>query len=233
MILSAHQPAYLPWLGLFHKVAAADTFCIVDTVPFSRYDFINRNRIKTPAGPIWLTVPVSAPGAKRICDVRIAGTAWRRKHAMSLAQYYRKAEFFDEHAPGLSDLLGRPYVFLTELTTALLRLFVQSLGLQAKIVAASDYAFRGHKSEYVLDMCRTLGASAFLFGSMGKRYADTAAFTASGIDLYFQEYRHPRYRQLYGAFVPRLSIVDLLFNEGPRSLEVLLRGNEWYAKTAK
>jgi hypothetical protein len=235
MILSAHQPAYLPWLGMFHKMAVSDIFCVVDTVPYSRYDFINRNRIKTAAGPLWLTVPVRRGGwaTGRICDLRTSQNDWQRKHVASIAQSYRRAPYFHEYAGELGAVIAKRHTFLSELTGDLLRLITRWLGIDTPLVMASDYEFSGKKSEYVVDMCRKLGATALLFGSHGRVYADSAAFAASGIEIFFQEYRHPVYRQLYGDFVPRMSIVDLLFNEGPRSLEILLSGNERYANTAK
>lgn len=235
MILSAHQPAYLPWLGMFHKIAVSDVFCIVDTVQFSRFDFINRNRIKTVSGPLWLTVPVSRGKVfpRRICDLRVSQNGWQRKHVASISQSYRKAPYFNDYAGELFAVIGGPHTFLTELNGELLRLALRLLGLDAELVVASDYDFAGRKSDFALDMSRKLEATSLLFGSQGRAYADIAAFEASGITVYFQDYRHPVYRQLYGEFVPRMSIVDLLFNEGARSLEILLSGNERYAKTAK
>lgn len=226
MILTAHQPAYLPWLGFFHKLALSDTFCSMDTAAYSRYDFVNRNRIKTAAGAQWLSVPVHVTGlTRRICDLRIAGGLWHRKHAAALRQSYGKAAYFDDYAVELEAALLRRRKYLCELNADLLRFFLRVLGLNVQLVAASDYHFEGRKSELVLDMCRTLGATTFVFGSRGRDYAGVDAFQAAGIEPVFQEYRHPVYAQRYGAFIPFLSIVDLLFNEGPRSLEIILRGN--------
>ncbi len=225
MILSGHQPAYLPWLGLFHKMTLADEFFIVDTVAYSK-DFINRNLVKTAQGPLWLTVPVDTHGAKRICDVRIVGNGWRRKHVRTIGTSYSKAPYFDAFAPEILRVIAKPHGFLSELTNELLLLLTHQLGLDVKFIVASDYDFAGRKSEYVLNVCRGLGASAYVFGSHGRHYVDEQMLRAGGVQAIFQEYRHPVYRQRYGAFVPRLSIIDLLFNEGPRSLEILLRGNQ-------
>jgi hypothetical protein len=227
MILSAHQPAYLPWLGLFHKIALSDVFCILDTPAYSRHDFVNRNRIKTANGPIWLTVPVETHGTKaqRICDVRIARSGWRRKHLAAMAHSYRKAPYFDAYFPEIEAAIAKPYTFVTELASDLMRLLMRRLAMTTQLVIASDYTFRGKKSEYLVDICRTLRASSFLFGAQGRDYANAATFTSAGIDLAFQAYRHPVYRQRYGEFVPRLSIVDLLFNHGPASRAILLSGN--------
>lgn len=225
MILSGHQPAYLPWLGLFHKMTLADAFCVLDTVNYSK-DFINRNLIKTARGPLWLSVPVDAHGAKRICDVRIADGIWHRKHLKSIEYAYSRAPFFADYAPDVMKLIAKPYGFLCDLTNEMTRLLAGMLGLNVRFFCASDYEFAGRKTEYVVNMCRRLGAQAYVFGSQGREYVDEEALRAAGVEAFFQDYRHPLYRQLHGAFVPRLSIIDLLFNEGPRSLEILLRGNQ-------
>jgi WbqC-like protein len=226
LILTAHQPAYLPWLGFFHKAVLSDVLCIVDTVAYSRYDFVNRNRIKTSAGTAWLTVPVHVQHPeRRIRDLRIAGTAWQRKHIAAIRQSYEKTPYFEDYAADVERLLLKPRKFLCELDDDLLRFLLRALNIDVRVIVASDYDFVGAKSDYVLNMCRTLGAKTFVFGLRGREYADRDAFIAAGIQPVFQEYRHPRYRQRYGEFVPALSALDLLFNEGPRSLEVILSGN--------
>lgn len=222
MIVSAHQPAYLPWLGLFDKIARSDTFCILDTAQFSGGDFINRNRIKSPNGAIWLTVPVHAQNRLRICDVRIRDDGWRRKHLAAIAHCYLKAPFYERYAPEIVAVLEQPHAYLKELTAELLRMLLRQLGIGTRLVFASDYDFAGKKSEYLLDMCRRLGATSYISGALGRDYLDTSAFSAAGIGVEFQNYRHPGYPQRFGAFVPSLSVLDLLFNVGPRSLGVLL-----------
>lgn len=222
MIVSAHQPAYLPWLGLFDKIARSDAFCILDTAQFSSGDFINRNRLKSPRGAIWLTVPVHAKNHMPICDVRIRGDGWRRKHLATLEHCYFKAPFFHRYAPEIAVVLERSHASLRELTVELLRVLLAQLGIGTRLVFASDYDFAGKKSEYLLNMCRGLGATAYISGVRGRNYLDAAAFFAEGIGVEFQNYRHPVYRQRFGAFVPNLSVLDLLFNVGPRSLDVLL-----------
>jgi hypothetical protein len=233
MILSAHQPAYLPWLGYFHKLTLGDTFCVFDTAPYRRRDFINRNRIKTDQGPLWLSVPVYSHGKPRICDVRIRESDWQRKHLLTVANAYAKAPYYDDYIGEIHHVLAKRYVFLADLTTALLRLFVQMFEITTRLVVASDYDFTGKKSDCIIDMCTKFGAATYVFGAKGRNYADIAAFASAGINVVFQEYKHPRYRQRFGAFVPNLSIIDLLFNEGPRSLEILLSGNERYTNIAK
>lgn len=228
MILTAHQPVYLPWLGLFHKIALADRFVSFDQVQYLPKDWNNRNRIKTHAGPIWLTVPVLRKGylEKRICELEINNAEpWARKHWRSLVSAYSKAPFFDRYAPFFEDVYGREWRTLCELNDHMLRWFLDTLGIRTPVNSAGEWSFRGQKSELVLDMCRTLGATDYIFGALGRDYADVPAFEAAAVRVHFQDYRHPTYRQSHGEFMPYLSIVDLLFHCGDASLDILMSGN--------
>lgn len=224
MILSAGQPSYMPWLGTFAKIAQCDLWCSFDAVQMTRRDWVTRNVIKTANGPLMLSVPVHGGMDKRICDVEIVtGNHWVRKHTRSIELAYRKAPHFEQHYAGVGAVLDM-YAdggLLAELNTDLLRYFMRALGIQVPIVKASDYRFRGEKSALVLDMCKQLEATEYIFGGEGENYADRAAFAAADVECRFQSYIHPRYRQLHGEFVPRMSVLDLLMNEGSTGLEVL------------
>jgi len=229
MILTAHQPVYLPWLGLFHKIALADVFVSFDDVQYLPRDWNNRNRIKTEVGPAWLTVPVLSKGHREIPirEIRINNAApWRRKHWNAIRLNYSKAPHFDEYAPFLEDVYRRDWEYLTELCEYMLRWFLDVLGIDVKFLRASEHAFRGRKSDLVLDMCQRLGAHTFIFGEQGRNYADVDAFERAGIRPAFQDYVHPEYPQIRGPFVSHLSIIDLLFNCGSDSFAVLMRGQE-------
>jgi WbqC-like protein family len=228
MILSAHQPVYLPWLGLFHKIASADLFCYFDIVQYQTKDYNNRNKIKTHSGELWLSVPVESKGHLEKCvgDIRIVQNSWQRKHVKSLQHAYQKAPYFGDYMPELeSILLGKSQGTLAELNFELLRFLLRALAITTPLVKASDYEFQGAKSELVLDMCRKLKADVYIFGSQGRDYADVASFLVAGVQPYFQDYRHPSYRQQHGEFLPYMSVIDILFNEGPKSREILLSGN--------
>lgn len=227
MILTAHQPVYLPWLGLFHKIALADRFCVFDIAQYQTKDFNNRNKIKTNAGAIWLTVPVESKDHfnKPISGVKIINNGWNRKHLKSIALAYKKAPHFDAYFPALEAVLATEFDLLADLNTRILELCLTQLGIAIPILKASDHAFRGAKSDLVLDMCVELGASDYIFGAQGRNYADEAEFLRRGVTPHFQDYQHPVYPQLHGAFEPFMSVIDLLFNAGPRSLEILMSGN--------
>ncbi len=230
MILTAHQPAYLPWCGLIDKIASADTYVSFDQVQYLPKEFQNRNRINTPAGPMWLTVPVLRRGYrdKPLNEIRIDNTQpWQRRHWNAIVGNYSKAPHFATYAPWLEVFYRESsWDTLAQLNETMLRWFLLTLGVETTFLRASDYDFQGAKSELVLDMCRQLGATTYIFGALGRDYADVAAFERAEVEVRFQNYFHPSYPQCWGGeFVPYLSVLDLLLNCGPGSLGII-RSNQ-------
>jgi len=227
IILSAHQPVYLPWLGLIHKIALADIFCVFDIVQYQRKDFNNRNKIKTSAGPIWLTVPVKSSGRldSIITDIEIINDGWHKKHLKSIELNYKKTPYFEQYFHGIKKILDTPYQYLVDLNFDILVYVLDVLDIDTKIVKASDYSFVGTKSELVLDMCTQLNADIYIFGEQGKEYADVDAFKSKGVHPYFQSYNHPIYKQIKGEFEPFMSVIDLIFNQGRAGKEIIMTNN--------
>lgn len=228
MVLTIHQPAYLPWLGYFHRIAASDIFVLLDDVQFERNSFINRNRIKTPQGSTWLTVPVLMKGhlSKTIGDMEINNSQpWTRKHWNAIFLNYKKAPYFKLYSEFFEDVYAREWKLLADLNFFMLKWFLKTLDIRIEISKASEGDFQGHKSDLVLDMCLKLKANVHIFGALGKDYAEVEKFNRSGVTPVFQSYSHPVYRQLHGNFIPGMSTLDLLFNEGPKSLDILMSGN--------
>jgi len=227
MILTAHQPCYLPWLGLFHKIALAERFISFNQVQYQAKDWNNRNRIKTPQGPMWLTVPVLRKGRldSQFADIRINNNiAWGRKHWNSMKLNYGKAPYFLKYADYFEHVYSQEWDLLMDLNESMLQWFLDTLGISVTVESAADFSFEGQKSGLVLDMCERLGATKYYFGAQGKDYADINAFNTSGIEVCFDEYEHPEYEQINGAFISHLSIVDLLFNCGDSSYDIIMSG---------
>ncbi len=229
MILTSHQPVYLPWLGLFHKIALADAYCFFDIAQFLLKDWNNRNQIKTANGALWLTVPVYKKGYvdKQIKDIEIDNEYdWRKKHWNTLMLYYKKTPYFSQYADFFADTYKRDWQYLVDLNEHMLRYFLQVLGIEVRIFKASDYRFEGRKSDQVLDMCKKLHADCFIFGAQGRNYAVPEDFAQNAIAIHFQDYVHPTYNQRWGDFVPYLSVIDLLFNEGAaRARDIIMMNN--------
>ena len=224
MILTAHQPCYLPWLGLFDKIHSSNVYCYLDTVQYQRGDFNNRNRILNNEKVIWLTVPVDDGSRfqRTIKDIRIFGNHWKKKHLRSLEVSYQKSKYFEFYYEKIENILLKKYNFLVDLNYDLLLFFINEIDLNVKVIKASDYDFKGKKSDLILDMCEKLKAQHYVFGSQGKNYVNQKSFEKKKITLEFQNYKHPIYTQLSKNFFPNLSIIDLLFNEGPLSKKIII-----------
>jgi len=230
MILTGHQPNYLPYPGFFDKVARADRFLVVDNVQFVKrgsFGWMHRNRIRTDSsqGWDWLSVPVLTKGryTQRINEAAIdPSTPWARKHWLAIEWNYRQARYFKAYADPLRELYERPWTGFCDLACAFLELLLRLLGIPRTFERTSVLAIEGESTGLVLAMCKAAGADTYLSGIHGRDYLDAAEFERQGVRLGFQEYRCPVYPQCRsGTFVPNLSVIDLLFNCGPASLEVL------------
>lgn len=215
MLLTAHQPAYLPWLGYFEKIYRADVFVYLDSVQFEKNSFTNRNKIKTPQGELWLTVPVHGKGhfSNTIENLAIDSSRnWKQKHLGAIYTNYKRARAFPQLFPAIEALYANEHQFLADLCYEQLQFWLKQIGLNRKIVKSSTLDINSCKSQFVIDICRNQGASSYLSGVQGHNYLKASDFTMAGIELDFQDYQHPEYSQLWGSFVPRLSIIDFLMN---------------------
>lgn len=226
--LTAHQPNYLPWLGLFHKVGQGDVWVIADDVQYTRHGLINRNRIRTAEGWQWLTVPVltRGRGQQRIGEVEIEpASTWRRKHWQALQWNYSRAAFFETYAGFLEEFYRREWRLLADVNIALCRYLLEQFGIEVEVRRSAELELRQERSLRIVDMARQCGCDAYLAGSGGsKEYLDEEAFRQEGIECRFSDFSHPEYRQCFPGFEPRMSALDLLFNCGPASREVLFGG---------
>jgi len=228
MILTAHQTAAYPWLGLIHKISLGDIYCLFDCVQMSNDDFERRNMIKTANGEIYLTIPLRMKGYrdKRLFELEIDNTQnWQKKHEKSIYLAYKKTPYYEKYESFFYMLFHHKWDKLVDFNECFLKWILEILEINIEYCRASDLNFEGQKSDLVLDMCKKLGADTYIFGSQGRNYANVKAFDRTGIKLYFQEYRHPEYTQLWGKFTPYMSIIDLLMNEGPRAKEIITSGN--------
>lgn len=230
MIVSIHQPAYLPWLGYFHKIAVSDIFLILDTTQFEKGSFANRNKINGPNGPFWLTVPLKrgTPHKENVLsNVQIDNRSnWQRKHWSSIQGSYQKSPFWVTYSPILAPFYSSAsWRSLSDLCGEMLKALLGSLGIHTRILSTSSLpAFQSRKSDLILEICEHLGAKIYVSGTQGKGYLDELSFKERDIVIYYQEYNHPEYSNIH-EFQKYLSVVDLLFNCGPESLRVLLQDN--------
>ena len=228
--VAIHQSQYLPWLPYFEKVARSDVFIILDNVQFQmshgKKKVQNRNQIKTVAGKKWLTVPIMHSFGQLIRDVRIDDNQpWTKKHWRSLEMSYSKAKYFDEIVE-IRSIYGNSWEYLIDLNMACFDHLLRMLGIQTEILRASDLDHEGTRSELVLSLCESVGADIYYAGQGSRDYLDQELLEKAGVRVVFQEFEYPVYDQCYMdlGFVPGLSVIDLLFNCGPRSLEILMDG---------
>ncbi len=230
MIVAAHQPHYMPWLGYLDKVAKADLFVVMDDLQFEAQNFQNRQRLKLAGGPAWLTVPLLR-GAQtdRILDKRIASSGspkqhWQHRHWQTLVTCYGRAPYFKLYADALRDVYTRTWTRLVDLDLHMLGLALRWFDIQTPIVKASGLNLVGAKTDRLIDMCTKVGARCYLTGAGGSTgYLDPEKIGRSGVGVIWQQFTHPIYPQRYPkvGFASHLGFLDLLCNCGPASRDIL------------
>ncbi len=225
MMVGILQPGYLPWLGFFEQVYRCDVFVVYDDVQYDRDGWRNRNRIKTANGIQWLTVPVHVNFEEKnlVKDIKIDNkTNWRKKHLFSIRQNYSKAPFFKKYIDIFEEAYATEWELLVELDMYFILKLTGCLGMEDKeIVRSSSLDIKGDRLERLAAICKFFNADIFYEGASGRNYINNSFFKAQGIEIEYQDYRHPVYTQLYGDFIPFLSVIDLLFNHGDDSLDIL------------
>jgi len=230
MIASINQPAYLPWLGYFHRIAVSDVHIVLDHVQFEKNSFTNRNKIRTKDGWQWLTVPVKTKGRfgnLSIQGLEINGTAkWEKKHWNAIQLHYGRTSYFGQHAAFFEDLYCRHWIKINDLIRESTRYLLEVLGIRTRLLFSSKMRMEGKKNDLLLNICRAVEATHYLSGPLGRDYLNAELFEERGIHLTYHDYKHPIYPQAYPGFESRMSVVDLLFNCGPESFDVLMRNQE-------
>jgi hypothetical protein len=222
MILSAHQPAYLPWPGYFDKINKSDAFVILDDVQFERNSYINRNKIRVGNEAHWLTIPVHIGGhtTSTIRETRIDnGRDWKRKHWETIRHNYSRSPYWNDVADRVHDEVMSTRATIDDVWRGL-----NLLPLTTPIYRQSVLGITGEKQELIVNLCKHFNADAFLFGRNGRDYVDEEYFKSKGITPLFQEYEYPVYKQWGDVFVPGLSIIDMLFNCGMEGTREMICG---------
>lgn len=216
------QSNYIPWKGYFDMIAAVDEFIIYDDMQYTKNDWRNRNKIKTPSGLQWITIPAGNNIHRKIKDVEIPAT-WQIKHWRTLESNYGKAEFFKEVSEWLKPFyFDRKETNLSNTNVNLIREICERIGIKTKITSSIEYLLINGKSERLVDLCIKAGATEYVSGPAAKDYIDGKLFSEAGIALTWFDYAGYReYQQLWGEFTHGVSIVDLLFNCGPNSRDYL------------
>jgi hypothetical protein len=222
------QSSYIPWKGYFDLIASVDEFVLYDSAQFTKRDWRNRNRIKTPEGTRWLTIPVQQKGKRfqRIDETLVAESSWATSHWKTLLHSYRKAPYFDLYHDGLADAYRRvsDELYLSRVNYILLTTVCAELDVQTPITWSNDYVLTGGPTERLLQLCQSLGATDYLSGPAARDYLDESQFRRAGITVSYADYSdYPQYQQLYGPFEHNVTILDLLLNTGPEATKFMKR----------
>ena len=229
MIVTIMQPAYLPWLGYFHRTMCADVHVIIDHVQIdknSKTKFANRNKVRTRENWAWLTVPIKTKGKfgkLELNQIEIDPESnWAEKHWNTLRSCYGKTPYFKEHTAFFEQLYGKKLRLLSELNTDVTDyLFKQAFGINTAFVYSSTLDARSQKDDLILDICLELKATKYISGPFGRDYLNIRKFSEAGIEVVYHDFIHPEYQQAFPGFEPYMSAIDLLFNCGPNSIDIL------------
>ncbi len=225
MICTVHQPNYLPYLGFFEKAFRSDVFILYDTTQFKKNDWQNRNKICTPKGWDWITVPVVHEFGLPIKETKINNPAKSLiKNWRALQTNYGRAPHFKKYSARLAEIYSTDFEFISDLNCTLITTIAGFLGLNTKFIKSSDLLPLTSKStQALIDMTKLCGADTYIAGSEGINYMDMDLWNSSGLKIIFQKYSHPVYKQFNNPeFQTHMNVLDLLFNFGDESLKILL-----------
>jgi hypothetical protein len=221
------QSSYVPWKGYFDLIDRVDEFILYDDRQYTRRDWRNRNRIKTPQGVTWLTIPVAVKGkySQPICETRISDPRWAQRHWKTLVHNYSAAPGFGNYRDLFEHLyLGSREDLLSLVNRRFVEAVCSTLGIDATLTWSMDYQAEGDKTERLLSLCRQAGAAEYLSGPAAKAYLDERQFAEAGITLTYMDYSgYPEYPQPHPPFEHKVSILDLLFCTGTDAPSYLKR----------
>lgn len=215
------QSNYIPWKGYFDMIAAVDELILFDDMQYTRRDWRNRNKIKTPQGVQWLTVPVRVKGKyhQKIKETEIDGTDWAAAHWKALLQQYRRAPHFLKIAKLLEPLyVEQSFTHISQLNRSFIEAICNYLEIKTVITNSWDYTLLDGKTKRLANLCVQAGGSEYISGPAAKDYVNESVFLNLGIKLTWFDYSgYPKYPQLWGEFTHGVTILDLLFNCGKDS----------------
>jgi len=215
------QSNYIPWKGYFDSINIADEFIIYDDMQYTRRDWRNRNQIKTYDGLKWLTIPVEVKGKyfQKINETKISEPDWAKNHWNVITHNYKKAEYFSEYKDAFEYLyLNNKEEYLSKVNYNFIKAICDILDIKTKLIWSSEFKLLEDRNERLIDICKTCSATDYYSGPAAKAYMDLSLFEKENIKVHWFDYSgYPEYNQLNGEFTHAVSILDLIFNEGPDS----------------
>lgn len=221
------QPTYIPWIGYFEMIAASDIFIFLDDVQFSKKSWQQRNRVKGANGEFWLTIPVVQKNGpfQKINEIFINNSMnWRQKHLKSIEMTYQKSQYFKQYISAVKEIYSEEWTYLADFNMASIHMLMEQIGISTPTIRSSAMAVAAKGNEKIVELCKYVEADELYDAAGAEKFIDNDLFNRSGIQVAFQNYMHPEYSQLHGAFMPYMSAIDLLFNHGANSLHVIRSG---------
>jgi hypothetical protein len=221
MIATIHQVNYLPWLGYFSKIKNSDAFVMFDMADYSKRGLMNRNKIRTADGWMYLTIPIEKKFYRKPFNEVLLppNEKWREEHWKAMLFNYKKASHFASYSDFFEKLYRKKHKTLMELNEEIILYIFKQLGIEVKVFRTAELGIdkRLKKTDILLDILKRINADTYLSGPGGKTYIEPEKFEEAGIGLRFHEYEHPEYRQRFDGFVPFMAAVDALFNMGEKA----------------
>lgn len=212
------QSNYIPWKGVFDMINMVDEFVFFEDVDYTQRDWRNRNKIPSPNGELWLSVPVNkAKRGTKIKDITInQETNWQRKHYLTITSFYRKAPYYKEYEDFIAEIyLNHLWESLSEMNIYITKQISSILGITTSFINSTDLHTNGTKDDKLIEICQKLNATHYLSGPAARNYINNDKFKKAGISLSYMLYdNYPEYKQLYGHFNHHVSVLDVLFNCG-------------------
>ena len=228
LILTIHQPEYMPWLGFFAKLAAAETYVVLDNVQYRHKYFQNRNKIRGANNDTWINVPVLRKGERNtlIKDIKINNALnWKRKNWMNIKSNYSKAPYFENYSSYFENLFLSDWELLVDLNLNIIKACLEFLNINTKIYRASELGIENTGEQLILDICNFYKPDVYISGKSGiagQGHKYESEFLKNNIKVLYQKFNHPKYKQAHNReFSSNMSVIDLLFNHGPDSLDII------------
>jgi len=224
LIISIHQPNYLPYPGFFHKVSHSDVLIVQDVTKFDER-FSNRNKIISSTEWTWLTVPIKKNHKDYLLkDVQIFNDLkWNKVHRKKLESAYNKSNFFNKYNTDLNLILEQKWEMLLELNMTIIKKINDWLKIKTKIIYESELGIEGEATNRLINICKAVNADVYLSGDMGHDYLNEELFKQNEIELRYQNYTPKQYNQILSReFIPNLSIIDMLSNIGHEEVRKIL-----------
>lgn len=226
MRVCIHQPNYLPYLGFFNKIKNSDIYVLYDVAQYVKDRWDNRNRIRTKEGYMYLTIPLLDKDSflKRFYEVKLPpNNKWQKKHWKAIQANYAKAKYFDSYSDFFKKHYSSRWENLADFNEAIIRYLMKEFSLNVEVINTTDLKLdlSPKSSDLLIEILENVNATSYLSGPSGEKYMDAERFKSSGIKIEFQKFTHPVYKQRYDGFIPNLSAIDLLFNMGKKSKELI------------